>query len=393
MTYAPETRSTSPNQLLEMPFTPIQSLIGATPSVSAYHVLILNGGVLGVSGFAHRTASWFIFKHRKHISVKAHKGDTLSDVNPDPEYLALISIVGLLAGGLVLGLFYQPLETQLQTQLVDIYSTTSVTQAQRIGLALAGFLVGMGSKLSNGCTSGHMLCGVSRLAPRSLLATATFFPVGVLTHLLLGQTSLFSTKLVVEGPIGRPTWQVTLLLQLPILFYRYGAAFVNDLTGGRYARQVVAFMTSFHFALGLIASGMLRPSKILNFLHLTPTAMKDGTWDPSLAMIILAGILPQAFVWLASLRKHVRQAGTRPKFSETWNIPMPVPEWRKGVDARLIIGAALFGIGWGMCGICPGPAIVLSGAGISGGIESHGWMRIGVWIVGFVSGGLMGRIF
>ncbi|GAB1524854.1 hypothetical protein RhiTH_008010 [Rhizoctonia solani] len=121
--------------------------------------------------------------------------------------------------------------------------------------------------------------------------------------------------------------------------------------------------------------------------------MKDGTWDPSLAMIILAGILPQAFVWLASLRKHVRQAGTRPKFSETWNIPMPVPEWRKGVDARLIIGAALFGIGWGMCGICPGPAIVLSGAGISGGIESHGWMRIGVWIVGFVSGGLMGRIF
>ncbi|ELU38309.1 DUF395 domain-containing protein [Rhizoctonia solani AG-1 IA] len=361
-----------------MPFTPTQTLIGASMlGVSAYHVLILNGGVLGVSGFAHRTASWFIFKHRKHISVKAHKGDTLSDVNPDPEYLALISIVGLLAGGLVLGLFYQPLETQLQTQLVDIYSTTSVTQAQRIGLALPRLIARaeyFSPQLSNGCTSGHMLCGVSRLAPRSLLATATFFPVGVLTHLLLGQTSLFSTKLVVEGPIGRPTWQVC------------------QQFGGK--KLILRFcQTAFHFALGLIASGMLRPSKILNFLHLTPTAMKDGTWDPSLAMIILAGILPQAFVWLASLRKHVRQAGTRPKFSETWNIPMPVPEWRKGVDARLIIGAALFGIGWGMCGICPGPAIVLSGAGISGGIESHGWMRIGVWIVGFVSGGLVGRIF
>ncbi|CAE6440559.1 unnamed protein product [Rhizoctonia solani] len=377
-----------------MPFSPIQTLIGASMlGISAYHVLILNGGVLGVSGFAHRTTSWVIFKSRQHACKDTSKGDTPDDASPDPDHLALLSITGLLAGGLGLGLFYRPLETQLQAQITDVYATTSATLAQRAGLALAGFLVGIGSKLSNGCTSGHMLCGVSRLAPRSLVATATFFPVGVLTHLLLGRLSAFSFELVREEPIGQPNWQAALLLQLPILFYRYGAAFVNGLAGERYARQVVAFMTSFHFALGLAVSGMLRPSKILNFLHLTPTAIKNGTWDPSLAMIILAGILPQALVWVTSLSKHVRQAGTRPAFAEKWSVPMPGPQWWKGIDARLIIGAALFGMGWGMCGICPGPATVLLGAGTSRGIGFHEWQRVGIWIVGFVSGGLAARVF
>jgi hypothetical protein len=88
-----------------------------------------------------------------------------------------------------------------------------------------------------------MLCGVSRLAPRSLVATATFFPFAVLAHLLLGRLPAFSFNLVPEGPVGQPTWQAVLVLQLPILFYRYGAAFINGLAGERYARQVVAFAT------------------------------------------------------------------------------------------------------------------------------------------------------
>ncbi|KAH7339104.1 hypothetical protein B0J17DRAFT_401868 [Rhizoctonia solani] len=379
-----------------MPFTPIQTLIGASMlGVCAYHVLILNGGVLGISGFAHRTTSWFIFKSRKIACTRTPEAEVPSDrdVNPDPDHLALLSVAGLLVGGLVLGFFRQPLETGLQTQLVDIYSTTSITEAQAAGLVLAGFLVGLGSKLSNGCTSGHMLCGVSRLAPRSLAATMTFFPVSVLTHLILGQLSPFSLDLVPEQPVGQPSWQLALLLQLPILFYRYGAAFVNGLVGERRARRVVAFATSFHFALGLIVSGMLRPSKILNFLYLTPTAMKNGVWDPSLAMIILAGILPQVLVWITSLSDHISQAGTRPAFASRWSVPMPGPDWRKGIDARLITGAALFGVGWGMCGICPGPATVMFGAGISGKMQSQIWKRVGVWISGFISGGLLGGMF
>ncbi|KAG8702987.1 hypothetical protein FRC11_011067 [Ceratobasidium sp. 423] len=374
-----------------MPFTPVQTLVGASMlGVSAYHVLALNGGVLGISGFAHRTTSWVAFKSRELACTCRSRDDAPNDVNPDPDHLALLSVAGLLTGGLALGSFRQPLEAQLQTQLVDIYSTTSIIGVQAAGMALAGFLVGMGSKLSNGCTSGHMLCGVSRLAPRSLAATATFFPVSVLTHLLLGRLSPFSLNLVPEQPVGQPSWQLVLLLQLPILVYRYAAAFINGLVGERRARQLVSFTTSFHFALGLIVSGMLRPSKILNFLRLTPTAMMNGTWDASLAMVIVAGILPQVLVWVTFLRSHIRQAGTRPAFADKWSVPMPGPQWWKGIDARLIIGAALFGGGWGMCGICPGPATVLLGAVISGEMQSQVWKRVGIWIVGFVSGGLLG---
>ncbi|CCO33206.1 hypothetical protein BN14_07279 [Rhizoctonia solani AG-1 IB] len=210
-----------------MPFTPVQTLIGASMlGISAYHVLILNGGVLGISGFAHRTTSWAIFKSRQLTSTSAPKDETSDDANanPDPDHLALLSMAGLLAGGLALGFFYRPAESQLQAQLVDMYSIASVTLAQGAGLVLAGFLVGLGSKLSNG-------------------STATFFPFAVLAHLLLGRLPAFSFDLVTEGPVGQPTWQAVLVLQLPILFYRYGAAFINGLAGERYARQVVAFAT------------------------------------------------------------------------------------------------------------------------------------------------------
>ncbi|KAJ1302933.1 hypothetical protein OPQ81_003231 [Rhizoctonia solani] len=378
----------------KMPFTPIQTLVGASMlGISAYHVLVLNGGVLGVSGFAHRTTSWVLFESRKYTRKPVPKGDVSDDVSPDPDHLAALSIGGLLAGGLVLGFFHSSLETQLQTQLVDIYRATSMTEAQAAGLVLAGMLVGVGSKLSNGCTSGHMLCGVSRLAPRSLAATMTFFPVSVLTHLLLGRLSTFSLDLIPEQPVGLPAWQLVLLLQLPVLAYRYGAAFFNGLVGERYARQIVSFATSFHFALGLTVSGMLRPSKVLNFLRLTPISVKNSTWDPSLAMIILAGILPQVIIWKIFLGSHVRRADTRPAFANKWSVPMPGPEWWKGIDARLIIGAALFGVGWGMCGICPGPATVLLGAAMTGEMQSQLWKRVGLWAVGFVSGGLLGGMF
>ncbi|CAE6460850.1 unnamed protein product [Rhizoctonia solani] len=374
-----------------MPFTPIQTLIGASMlGVSAYHVLTLNGRVLGVSGFAHRTNSWAIFKFRQLAHSASSEGDTPKDTSPDPEHLALLSITGLLAGGVAFGFLHRQLGGQLQSQLVDIYSTPLITPAQAAGLALAGFLVGIGSKLSNGCTSGHMLCGVSRLAPRSLAATITFFPVSVMTHLLLGKLPLFSLHLSPEQPTGQPAWQLALLLQLPILFYRYGAAFINGLVGERSARQFVSFATSFHFALGLVVSGMLRPSKILNFLDLTPTAMRNGSWDPSLAMVIIGGILPQVLLWVFSLGSHVCQVGTRPAFDYQWNIPMPGPEWWRDINSRLIIGATLFGVGWGMCGICPGPATVLLGAAMSGEMQSQLWKRVGMWAIGFATGGLLG---
>jgi uncharacterized protein len=100
------------------------------------------------------------------------------------------------------------------------------------------------------------------------------------------------------------------------------------------------------FGLGLIVAGMANPSKVLGFLDLA------GNWDPSLALV-MGGAIPisaLAFQW-AGLRS-VSFLGHTIQLPNTRNL-----------DRRLIIGALLFGIGWGLAGICPGPAIVLLGTG------------------------------
>ncbi|KAF8601157.1 hypothetical protein BDV93DRAFT_558648 [Ceratobasidium sp. AG-I] len=378
-----------------MPFTPIHTLIGAAMmGVSASHLLVLNGGVLGISGFAHRTTLWLGYTFRKHLGLTHTPSEKFlsPEDDPDPEHLALLSLVGLVAGGLVLGLNHSRLEDEVHAQLLDVYASNQITWTQIAGLALAGLLVGFGSKLSNGCTSGHMLCGVSRLAPRSLVASGIFVSVGIATHLLLGNLEPFAFDLTPERHLDHPSWRIILLLQIPILVYHYGSAFVSGLAGQRNARRLVAFSTSFHFALGLALSGMLRPSKILGFMNLTPTSIRNGTWDPSLLLVLVGGVLPQLIFWHVTLREYVRSSDTHPVFASSWSVPMPGPGWADGITTRLVVGAVLFGVGWGMCGICPGPAVVLIGAGLGGEVPAIVWRRITVWAIGFVVGGVLARI-
>ncbi len=92
------------------------------------------------------------------------------------------------------------------------------------------------------------------------------------------------------------------------------------------------------FALGLALSGMTDPGKVLGFLDVA------GAWDPSLAFV-MGGAVGVHFLWLRLGRaRPAVVAGSLPA--------------AQGVDARLVVGAALFGVGWGMSGYCPGPALV-----------------------------------
>lgn len=108
----------------------------------------------------------------------------------------------------------------------------------------------------------------------------------------------------------------------------------------------VSFALGLLFGLGLIVSGMANPAKVLGFLDLT------GAWDPSLALV-MAGAIVVGVVGFAG-------AGTR---ARSWlGLPMRLPANRV-VDRRLVIGGVLFGIGWGLAGFCPGPAVVALGSG------------------------------
>jgi uncharacterized membrane protein YedE/YeeE len=107
-------------------------------------------------------------------------------------------------------------------------------------------------------------------------------------------------------------------------------------------RKLMAFLAGLIFGIGLLTAGMANPAKVLAFLDVA------GAWDPSLALVMAAAIavafLP--FRWARLQRTSLLGA------------PMQLPGKRE-LDRRLIGGSLLFGIGWGIAGICPGPALAL----------------------------------
>lgn len=109
---------------------------------------------------------------------------------------------------------------------------------------------------------------------------------------------------------------------------------------------LISFATGLIFGLGLLVSGMSDPSKVLAFLDLA------GAWDPSL-MLVMGGAIGIAFF-------AFRFAGKRPLslLGDKMHLPTATR-----IDRPLILGSLIFGVGWGLAGICPGPAFVLLGRG------------------------------
>lgn len=104
------------------------------------------------------------------------------------------------------------------------------------------------------------------------------------------------------------------------------------------------------FGLGLVIAGMANPAKVLGFLDLA------GSWDPSLALVMAGAIAVSAPAFALARRRRTALLGA----------PLQVPTLRQ-IDRRLVGGSLLFGLGWGLAGICPGPGVVLLGAGLPAG--------------------------
>lgn len=94
------------------------------------------------------------------------------------------------------------------------------------------------------------------------------------------------------------------------------------------------------FGIGLVISGMANPAKVQNFLDLA------GTWDPSLAFVMGGAVVVTFLGYRIAFRRGA------PLLSDHFHLPT-----KSVIDARLLIGAALFGVGWGLGGYCPGPAL------------------------------------
>jgi uncharacterized membrane protein YedE/YeeE len=105
--------------------------------------------------------------------------------------------------------------------------------------------------------------------------------------------------------------------------------------------RVSPFLAGLLFGLGLCLSGMTNPQKVLGFLDLA------GSWDPSLVLVMVGAIAVAVIAFHIASRRATTFSG------HAFQLPTS-----KTIDARLVGGSALFGIGWGLAGLCPGPAIV-----------------------------------
>jgi len=121
-----------------------------------------------------------------------------------------------------------------------------------------------------------------------------------------------------------------------------------------------AFVVGLLFGLGLIISGMTDPAKVIGFLDLA------GAWDPSLAFVMAGAILIGAIGFTIAKKRQFSLLGAPIRLSSATKL-----------DARLLLGSLVFGIGWGLSGFCPGPAVVSAAAG-----QAKAWL----FVVSMLSG-------
>lgn len=334
-------------------FTPAESLLGGlTLGVLASSKFAITGRILGISGIVRGL------------------------VKGNGQVWRVAFVAGLISGGFA-----------LQFILPSAFEVLPAVYTYQRAIA-AGLLVGVGTAMGSGCTSGHGICGNSRLSLRSLVATLSFMGSGALATYLSGTTAVFGIPPGIAplmGPVGAsPAAKLGIgLLVLAILAMWVLGAAGRFLTSPRCAPTPAALqkelqgaeelentsltadppaepinsqklaslgvltelMVGFLFAIGLGVSGMVKPSKVAAFL-----SVLAGSFDPSLMLVMGGALLVSLPSFQAVLRFNKLQ---RPVCASCFDLPSKLQ-----IDTPLVVGSILFGAGWGIGGVCPGPGLV-----------------------------------
>lgn len=381
-------------------FTPINGLSGgALIGISAGALLLLSGEILGCSGLVSST----ILYPKKSLT------------DPSVTWKLVFIATFLVFSNTILGQYFAADPRMGNDEHLMLVSTA--------GYLIGGAFVGFGTRLGNGCTTGHGICGLARLSKRSLVAVMAFMLSALITaNLVAPDSSMFAemtaflrTDVAPElqnATLGK-TVTMPLVMATMIALYNLRKAtesletteedlkkplvdtateaeekkeetpkegdkneievskkfnskkripnrqeriIIQDGTG----KLLPAIFAGSLFALGLALSGMVIPSKILGFLNLY--LVGHGTWDPTLLTVMGGGSI---FSWVAY--QFVDGYGIIPN---KYSISAPrgsssfcnIPTNTK-IDTNLVVGGAMFGIGWGVAGLCPGPALFLAATG------------------------------
>lgn len=319
-----------------------------------------------------------------------------------------------------------------------------------VGYLIGGFFVGFGTKLGNGCTTGHGICGMARLSKRSLVAVGVFMTMAIGSAVLTSPNVPFAkhTEFLRGSGFGLERIDVlgvvvtalAALLALIVLCRLYilprcsnekeectkrvandsrvnSAANTeiptpdlhedhdkaeqqfeddrcsNEDADGKQQEQanqeavakakiLPSLIAAVLFSAGLAVSQMVLPSKNFGFLDFSRFA--NGTWDPTLATVMAGGVfvsfIAYQFVsgWSLIRNPKVLECPLASKDAK-FNIPT-----NKNIDLHLIGGAACFGIGWGITGICPGPAVFMAASGVQSIVY--------IYLPAFFTGSLIAKV-
>lgn len=342
-------------------FTPVSGLIGGSLiGLSAATLLLFNGDILGASGLM----SSFVVAPVKTLT--------------DPSQQWKLSFLAAFA-----------LATRVYVTLIDPdaltdqrlgYGDSSVPIVSPLGFVIGGFLVGFGTRLGNGCTTGHGICGLARLSTRSLVAVLAFMATGVISASACSETCPFHPYLRDSfASVGKylPT-DTTITVGTIIASLAAGSAISgflrkspspnatkaeqDEYTNNR--RKIIpSIFSAAFFAMGLVVSKMTVSSKIYGFLNVK--GINAGTWDPTLACVMGGGLVVSFLSYqlvkgfnVFKNNKALECPITQKKDGGHFSVPT-----NKVIDRNLIVGEALFGLGWGIAGLCPGPAMFLAVVG------------------------------
>lgn len=219
---------------------------------------------------------------------------------------------------------------------------------------VSGFLVGLGTKIGNGCTSGHGVCGLPRFSKRSFVAVACFLSssIGIATlryHIRFFDSQNYLEKASVNMyessqfmGIGWACLMIGLsTAALAIYAFVYMKKEENNHTYD-ISDLIIGGIVGVIFGFGLCISGMVRREKVVNFLAIS------SQWDPSLLFVLGVSVMVNVLTFYL-IKRNVEV----PPFSAN-----PISFRADSLDLNVILGPLIFGLGWGLSGLCPGPLMV-----------------------------------
>jgi uncharacterized membrane protein YedE/YeeE len=385
-------------------FTPINGLTGgALIGLSAATLLLFNGDVLGASGLMSST----ILNPRKALTDRSQywKLVLLSSFMMTARMLSTSSLTrdhrlendssipvlspfAYTLGGLLVGF------GKLIPCMIIFYTSDMSPHSHNRRLPPPLFVspnilfdLFLGTSLGNGCTSGHGVCGMARLSPRSFAAVATFITTAIITIFLISPDAAWSsyTDILRMTDRQKPTTSnnfynnsndmdlglvfmfpmVAATILAPFFAAKDGGDLKEEDRGGNHNKKLVpAAIAGILFSSGLAISQMILGSKLYGFLNISAifNSIKGGggggggsTWDPTLATVLGAAV-GISFLSYQSVNVFVgRFPLNAPK---CFSIPT-----NKRIDFNLVLGSAIFGCGWGLSLLCPGPALFLAATG------------------------------